>query len=151
MPHTGDRTIIAGNATVGEDLIGRDQTGRDSVGRDVVGRDAVGGNSVHIAMERMAEVSERETDQIRRLAEQINRLSDDLTALTRALIGDSRFGATGLVQQVRAMSETNTRQERWRQMSVWALALVAVSQVAQWYLLWRVWELYWAIYAAVGQ
>lgn len=147
MPHTqtGGGSYIAGDASADRDLVGRDQAGRD-----IVGRDAVGGNNVHIAMERMAEVSERETDQIRRLTEQINRLSDDVTALTRALIGDPRFGATGLVQQVKEMSDTGRQHERWRQVTVWVLALIAFSQLAQWYLLWRVWELYWAIYATVS-
>ena len=136
MPNRGDSTTIAGSASIEHDFVGRDQTST--------------GQSVHIAMERIAEVSALETDQIRRLSEQIDRLSTEVTALTRALIGDQRYGSTGLVQQVKEMAETNVHRERWRQLSVGVLVLVATSQVAQWYLIWRIYVLYWAIVGAVG-
>lgn len=130
---TGDSTTIAGNANIERDFVGRDQTGS-------------AGQSVHIAMmERMTDVAVQETDQLRRLGEQINRLSDDVTALTRALIGDVRYGSIGLVQQVKDMSETNVRRERWRQISTIVLALVAISQIVQWWLLYQVYALYWTI------
>lgn len=114
-----------------------------------VGRDQATGNSVHIAMERMTAVSEIGTNTIRELSHQIQTLADDVTALTRALIGDQRYGSTGLMQQVREMSDTNMRRERWRQISAFMLLLVAISQIVQWWLLYRVYELYWVIYQAV--
>ena len=132
----GDSTHIAGNAAVEHDFVGRDQLST--------------GQSVHIAMERLTEVSAHEANQIGRLSEQIDRLSTEVTALTRALIGDQRYGSTGLVQQVKEMAESNVNRERWRQLSVWVLVLVATSQVAQWFLIWRIYVLYWAIVGAVG-
>lgn len=157
MPNreTGDGPNIAGNASAGSDFVGRDAyVGRDAPGRDVVGRDSIAhdttqGNSVHIAMERMTAVSERGTDTIRELSHQIETLADDVTALTRALIGDALYGSTGLMQQVKEMSETNMRRERWRQINAFMLLLVAISQIVQWWLLYRVYELYWVIFRAV--
>ena len=154
MPNTdtGGGPHIAGNASVERDFVGRDsQIGRDAPGRDVVGHDTNQGNSVHIAMERMTQVSERGTDTIRELSHQIETLADDVTALTRALIGDARYGSTGLMQQVREMSEINMRRERWRQISAFMLLLVAISQIVQWWLLYRVYELYWVIYQTVSR
>lgn len=138
MVDTGDRLHIAGNASADGDFVGRDaHIGRDNIGRDSVGRDAVGGNSVHIALERMAEVSQKETDQIGRLTEQINQLSASVADLTRALIGDPRYGTTGLVQRVDEMAKSNERRDHWRQINILVLLLIALSEVAQWWLLTR--------------
>lgn len=139
----------AANAVVGKGI--RQHVDAHGAGSEHVGRDhqATGNSSVHIAMERMTQVSERGTDTIRELSHQIETLADDVTALTRALIGDALYGSTGLMQQVREMSETNMRRERWRQINVFMLLLVAISQIVQWWLLYRVYELYWIIYRAV--
>lgn len=147
MPNTdtGGGSHTTGNASAGGDFVGRDS----STGRDAIGHDTIGGNQVHIAMERLSEVSERESDQLRRLSEQIGHLTDELTALTRALIGDSRFGSIGLVQQVREMDELGKERERWRAISTWVLVALLASQVVQGWLLWQVYQLYWAIYQAV--
>lgn len=153
MPNTetGGGAHITGNASAGNDFVGRDaSTSRDAVGRDVVGHDVNHGNSVHIAMERLSEASESGTAHIRRLAVQIDRLSDDVTALTRALIGDARYGSTGLVQQVREMDDLGKSRERWRVTSTWVLVALLLSQIVQGWLLWQVYALYWAIYQAVG-
>ena len=136
ITNTGGGSYTEGNASAGSDFVGRDQSN-------------AGNQSVHIAMERMTAVSERGTDTIRELAHQIESLATDVTALTRALIGDQRYGSTGLMQQVREMSDTNMRRERWRQISAFMLLLVAISQIVQWWLLYRVYELYWVIYQAV--
>lgn len=139
MPiNTEGGSYTAGDAAVEHDLVGRDQQHST-------------GNQVHIAMERMTAVSERGTDTIRELSHQIGTLADDVTALTRALVGDARYGSTGLIQQVREMSETNMRRERWRQISAFMLLLVAISQIVQWWLLYRVYELYWIIYQTVSR
>lgn len=130
---------------------GSHTTGNASADRDFVGRDTLNhGNQVHIAMERLSEVSEREAATIRELSKQIESLTDELTALTRALIGDSRFGSIGLVQQVREMDELGKARERWRVISTWVLVALLASQVVQGWLLWQVYALYWAIYQAVG-
>lgn len=108
------------------------------------------GGAVHIAMERLSEVSQRETDEIRQLSNQIGALAVDVTALTRALVGDSRYGSTGLVQQVREMDQTNKARERWRMASTWALVILVIMQAVQWYFVWRIYDLYWVIYQAVN-
>jgi len=108
------------------------------------------GGAVHIAMERLSEVSQRETDEIRQLSNQIGALAVDVTALTRALVGDSRYGSTGLVQQVREMDQTNKASERWRMASTWALVILVIMQAVQWYFVWRIYDLYWVIYQAVN-
>lgn len=126
----GDRgTSIEGNAAVDGDFVGRDHQNS--------------GNQVHIAMERLSEVSERETDQIRELSRQI-------AALTRALIGDPLYGSTGLVQNVEELKRTGQQRERWRIVSTWLLVVTVVAQMAQWWLLYRVYELYWVIFQAVN-
>lgn len=132
----GDRgTNIEGRANVDHDLIGRDQTNR--------------GNQVSIAIDRLSDVSERETNTIRDLSHQIAALADDVTALTRALIGDPRYETTGLVQRVRELTDNGRQRERWRMISTWLLVVTVVMQAIQWWLLWRVYELYWVIYQAV--
>lgn len=127
---------IAGNAAVDGDFVGRDHQNS--------------GNQVHIAMERMAAVSERGTDQIGELSRQIATLADDVTALTRALIGDQRYGSTGLVQRVAELAETGRQRERWRIVSTWLLVVTVVMQAVQWWLLYRVYDLYWVIFQAVN-
>lgn len=119
-------------------------TGNASADRDFVGRDATNhGNQVHVAMERIADVSERETETIAELSRQIG-------ALTKALAGDPlRLDGVGLIQQVRDMDETNKRREWWRVLSTWVLVALLASQVVQGWLLWQVYQLYWAIYQAV--
>ena len=136
---TGGGSNIAGNASVSGDFVNRDQHSGNQ------------GTQVHVAMERLSEVSQRETDEIRQLANQISALASDVTALTRALIGDSRYGSTGLVQQVRDMDQTNKSRERWRMVSTWALVVLVVMQAIQWYFVWRIYDLYWVIYQAVGK
>jgi len=137
MPvQTGGGSVTEGNASAGADFIGRDQAPNH-------------GNQVHIAMERLSEVSEREAATLQELSRQIESLTDELTALTRALIGDSRFGSTGLVQQVREMDQTGKARERWRVVSTWVLVLLLLSQLVQGWLLWQVYALYWVIYNAV--
>lgn len=123
-----------------------DDAGRNAVGKDI---QQLAGNQVHIAMERLSEVSERETDTIRDLSRQIAALADDVTALTRALIGDPRYETTGLVQRVRELTDNGRQRERWRMISTWLLVVTVVMQAVQWWLLWRVYELYWVIYQAV--
>lgn len=137
MPNleTGGGAHVTGNAGADHDFVGRDATNS--------------GNQVHIAMERLSEVSEREAATIRELSRQIESLTDELTALTRALIGDSRFGSTGLVQQVREMDALGKSRERWRVVSTWMLVALLASQIVQGWLLWQVYELYWVIYRAV--
>jgi hypothetical protein len=133
----GDRgTSIEGNAAVDRDFVGRDHQNA--------------GNQVSIAMDRMADVSDRGTDQIRELSRQIATLADDVTALTRALIGDPRYDSTGLVQRVRELAETGKQRERWRIVSTWLLVVTVVMQAVQWWLLYRVYELYFVIYQAVN-
>jgi hypothetical protein len=129
-------THIAGNAGIGKDFVGRDHQNS--------------GTQVHVAMDRLSDASDRSHDQIGELSRQIAALSVDVTALTRALIGDARYGSTGLVQQVAELSDDVQRRERWRQMNVAILVAVALSQIAQWWLIWRVYQLYWVIYQAVG-
>ncbi len=116
-----------------------------------VGRDHSGNptQSVHIAMERLSEVSAREADTIRELSRQIEVLTHELTSLTHALIGDSRYGSIGLVQQVREMDAVAKSRERWRMISTWMLFALLLSQIIQGWLLWQVYELYWAIYQAI--
>ena len=101
-------------------------------------------------MDRLSDASDRSHDQIDELSRQIAALAVDVTALTRALIGDARYGSTGLVQRVSELSEDVQRRERWRQINVGILVAVAISQIAQWWLIWRVYQLYWVIYQAVG-
>jgi hypothetical protein len=129
-------THIAGNAAVDGDFVGRDHQNS--------------GNQVYVAMERMAQVSERGTDQLGELSRQIATLADDVTALTRALIGDQRYGSTGLVQRVEELTRTGQQRERWRIVSTWLLVVTVVAQIAQWWLLYRVYELYWVIFQAVN-
>jgi hypothetical protein len=119
----------------------------NAVGKDI---HQASGNQVHIAMDRLADVSEREADQIRELSRQIAALADDVTGLTRALIGDPRYDATGLIQRVRELTETGKQRERWRIVSTWLLVVTVVMQGVQWWLLYRVYELYWVIFQAVN-
>ena len=100
-------------------------------------------NQVHVAVERLSQVSERETETINELARQIG-------ALTRALTGDPlRIDGIGLIQQVREMEESNRCREWWRMVSTWILLALLLSQLLQGWLLWQVYELYWVIYRAV--
>ena len=129
---------------------GTDITGNASVDRDFVGRDATNqGNQVHIAMERLSEVSEREAANISELSRQIATLADEVTRLTHALIGDERFGSTGLVQRVKEMDLTSRSREFWRIVSTWMLVGLLASQIVQGWLIYQVYALYWAIYQAV--
>lgn len=134
--NTGGGSNIAGNASVERDFIGRDQSGS-------------AGQSVHIAMERMAEVSQLETDMFRELSQQIAALTAQVNALTIALVGDNQFGSTGLVQRVKEMDRTNRSREMWRIVSTWMLVLLLLSQVIQGWWIYQVYALYWAIYLAV--
>lgn len=126
--------------------------GRDAgAGNDLAGRDYQNqGNQVHIAMERLSEVSARETDVIQELSRQIGALAGDVTALTRALVGDQKFGATGLVQEVQELRANAQRREVWRLVSTWLLVVLTLGSLVQWWLLWQVYELYWIIYQAVN-
>jgi hypothetical protein len=138
MQNTGGGTNIAGNASVDGDFVNRDQLSTNQ------------GNQVHVAVERLSEVSQWETDEIRQLSNQIGALAVDVTALTHALVGDARYGSTGLVQQVREMDQTNRSRERWRMVSTWASVVLVVMQAVQWYFVWRIYDLYWVIYQAVN-
>jgi hypothetical protein len=120
---------------------------RNAVGKDI---QQLTGNQVHIAVERMAQASERGTDQISELSRQIATLADDVTALTRALIGDQRYGSTGLVQKVAELAETGKQRERWRIVSTWLLVVTVIMQALQWWLLYRVYDLYWIIFQSVN-
>ena len=35
--------------------------------------------------------------------------------------------------------------------STWALVVLVVMQAIQWYFVWRIYDLYWVIYQAVGK
>lgn len=132
MPNieTGGAAHIAGDVATDTGFIGRDQAPNH-------------GNQVHIAMERLSEVSERE-------AANISELSLQISALTRALTGDPlRVDGAGLIQQVREMEATNKRREWWRVLSTWMLFFLIVSQLVQGWLIYQVYLLYWAIYQAV--
>lgn len=85
------------------------------------------------------------------LAAQMGALSKEMAELTRALLGDDRYKSVGLVQQVQQLTIINERRERWRQLSTWALAILAASQIAGWIAMWRIYVLYAAIAHGLGQ
>jgi len=115
---------------------------RDGVaaGQDIAESSIVSGNDnstsradVHIALDRVADMSQRELDQVAALAGQMAKVLEEIAAMRAALIGDSRYGSTGLVQQVRAMATAD-----WRQQAL--LGAMLLSEILQWaailYLAW---------------
>ena len=131
MENTGGGAHIAKDASANNDFIGRDQHSTNT------------GNQVHVAMERLSEASQRESETLNDLAHQIE-------LLTRALTGDPfRVDGKGLVQQVREMDKINRRRGWWRVTLTIALVLLVIAQVAQWWFILRIYDLYYIIYSAV--
>lgn len=79
------------------------------------------------------------------LTGKVDSLADDMGTLMRALLGDDRFQDMGLVKEVRILSASSERREWWRLVSTWALAILAISQIAQWVAVWRIYALYAAL------
>lgn len=88
---------------------------------------------VHIALDKVAAMSERELNQVEKLAGQMGQLLEEFAAMRVALIGNDKYGSTGLVQQVRAMADAD-----WRQQAL--LGAMLLSEILQWavilYLVW---------------
>lgn len=80
-------------------------------------------------------------DKIDQLSQQFGSLAGEMAALSRALLGDSRYQSVGLVQQVQILTAVSERRERWRLISTWALGVLAISQIAQWVAVWQIYLL----------
>jgi len=148
MAETGDRTHIEGNASAGSDFVGRDSS---------TGRDAVGGNQVHIElMERVAAVSQKELDEIERLAARIGTLALAVDGVTRevstiseALLGDKyALDPSGLIQQVRQLSEEGRKREQQQAATRWLIIvligmiiILVVMEIFQWIAIGQLYQL----------
>lgn len=128
-----ERISTGGGAAVDGDVTG------GFVGRD---RDEVHGGSVHIALNRIADVSEREADQIQRLAAQIETLADQVGELSVALAG-SRYGQPGLVQRVDNMAAGDKRRERIQLINALVLAAIGVGQLVHTIAIWNLYRWMW--------
>lgn len=126
-----ERISTGGGAAVDGDVTG-----------GFVGRDEVHGGSVHIALSRIADVSEREADQINRLANQIEMLADQVGELSVALAG-SRYGQPGLVQRVDSMATGDRRRERIQLINIIVLIAMAVGQAIHTIAIWNLYRLMW--------
>lgn len=147
MTDTGDRTHIEGNASAGSDFVGRDSS---------TGRDAVG-NQVHIElMERVAAVSQKELDEIERLAARIGTLALAVDGVTRevstiseALLGDKyALDPSGLIQQVRQLSDEGRKREQQQAATRWLIIVLigmiivlVVMEIFQWIAIGQLYQL----------
>ncbi|HMR01746.1 MAG TPA: hypothetical protein PKA43_00080 [Candidatus Competibacter phosphatis] len=105
-----------------------------AVGHDITDSGIVSGNDnqtnrasadVHIALDRMTDMSERELSKIEHLSTLVETLSDEFIALRRALIGDERYRVNGLVQQFSEMIIGNRRRDI-------LIIIVLIADLAQW-------------------
>lgn len=86
-------------------------------------------NDVHIALNRIADVSERELTQIQELARQVDRLAGVVTKMQAALAGDAEYGQIGLIERMALMSAGDKKRERMHAINTAVLITIAFGQL----------------------
>lgn len=96
---------------------------------------------VHIALERIANVSERETGLIEDLSRHISALAGEVGELRQALVGNELRQQTGLIQRVKEMGVNDRLRARMHIVNSIILAIVAGTQIWQWVVIYQLWGL----------
>lgn len=128
MPNSRKTTI--GNDA--QDLIGAEigEAARNiTVGKDNAHATA----DVNIALSRVADMSERELNQVSQLVKEVSALRSDVNTLVRELVGNQQYGSIGALQRLSGVEDR-------QMMNRIAMGLFAVSEAVQWLLL-----IYWLV------
>lgn len=114
--------------------VGRNITDAGIVtGNDNETHSARSNNEVHIALDRVADMSERELNQIAELVREIAQLRGEVSALIAEVAGNEKYKRAGLIHRI-VLVENSQITNRL------VLAMIAASELIQWLLLYWIWQ-----------